>query len=76
MIAELKKVISKVELLTNEEQKQIAKLLEDEMQWDFTLQKTQNQLNDLVSEALHEYKAGKNKQEGSHEDYNNLISQL
>ncbi len=39
MVVELKEVISKVELLGDEEQKQIAKLLEDEMQWDITLQK-------------------------------------
>ncbi len=34
MIAELKEVILKVEQLQDEEQKQIARLLEDEIQWD------------------------------------------
>jgi K+/H+ antiporter YhaU regulatory subunit KhtT len=63
MVVELKEVISKVELLGDEEQKQIAKLLEDEMQWDITLQKTQNQLSNLANEALHEYNAGNTKQE-------------
>ena len=63
MVVELKEVISKVELLGDEEQKQIAKLLEDEMQWDITLQKMQNQLSNLANEALHEYNAGNTKQE-------------
>jgi K+/H+ antiporter YhaU regulatory subunit KhtT len=63
MVAELKEVISKVEQLQEEEQKQIAKLLEDELQWDATFQKTQDQLSNLAQEALAEYKAGKTKNE-------------
>ncbi|MEJ7677932.1 MAG: hypothetical protein WKG06_08730 [Segetibacter sp.] len=58
MIAELKEVISKVEQLDNEEQKQIAKLLEDEIKWESTLQNTQSELSTLAQEALSEYKAG------------------
>ncbi len=38
MIPELKEIISKVEQLKDEEQRQIAKLLEDEIRWDTTLQ--------------------------------------
>ena len=62
MIAELKEVISKVELLDNEEQKQIAKLLENEIKWESTLQNTQSELSNLAQEALSEYKAGKTQQ--------------
>ena len=61
MVAELKEVILKVEQLEDEEQKQIAKLLEDEIQWDTTFQKTQDQLSNLAQEALDEYKIGKAK---------------
>ena len=61
MVAELKEVILKVEQLEDEEQKQIAKLLEDEIQWDTTFQKTQDQLSNLAQEALAEYKIGKAK---------------
>ena len=61
MVAELKEVILKVEQLEDEEQKQIAKLLEDEIQWSTTFQKTQNQLSNLAQEALDEYKIGKAK---------------
>ena len=61
MVAELKEVILKVEQLEDEEQKQIAKLIEDEIQWDTTFQKTQDQLSNLAHEALAEYKIGKAK---------------
>lgn len=61
MITELKEVISKVEKLDNEEQKQIAKLLADEIKWESSLQNTPIQLNNLANEAIAEYKAGKTK---------------
>lgn len=63
MVAELKEVILKVEQLQDEEQKQIAKLLNDEIKWDTTLLNTQDKLSSLAEEAVHEYKAGKTKQE-------------
>ncbi len=63
MIAELKEVILKVEQLKDEEQREIAKLLEDEIKWDTTLLNTQDKLSNLAEEALLEYKAGKTKQE-------------
>ena len=63
MVAELKEVISKVEQLHDEEQKHIAKLLGEELQWETTFQNTQDQLNNLAQEALAEYKAGKTKNE-------------
>lgn len=62
MIAELKEVMSKVEKLDNEEQKQIAKLIEDEIKWENIIQNSQSQLSNLAQEALSEYKAGKTKQ--------------
>jgi K+/H+ antiporter YhaU regulatory subunit KhtT len=63
MVAELKEVISKVEQLQDEEQKQIAKLLGEELQWETTFQNTQDQLSNLAQEALAEYKAGKTNNE-------------
>ncbi len=63
MVAELKEVILKVEQLQDEEQKQIAKMLNDEIKWDTTLLNTQDKLSSLAEEALCEYKAGKTKQE-------------
>ncbi len=62
MIAELKEVMSKVEKLDNEEQKQIAKLIEEEIKWESTIQNSESQLSNLAQEALSEYKAGKTKQ--------------
>ena len=38
MIAELKEVISTIEKLKDEDQREIAKMLSDEMNWDTTLQ--------------------------------------
>jgi K+/H+ antiporter YhaU regulatory subunit KhtT len=63
MIEELKEVISKVEQLHDDEQKQIAKLLDEELQWETTFQNTQDQLSNFAQEALAEYKAGKTKNE-------------
>jgi hypothetical protein len=62
MIAELKEVLSTIEQLKDEDQKQIAKLLKDELSWDTTLQNSQEKLGDLANEALHEYKTGKTQQ--------------
>ncbi len=39
MIAELKEVISKVEQLKEDEQRQIAKMIEEEIKWDTALLK-------------------------------------
>ncbi len=61
MIAELKEVISKVEQLKDEEQREIAKLLEDEIHWDTTLESTEDKLSNIAQEALQEYKHGKTK---------------
>ncbi len=63
MVAELKEVISKVEKLQDDEQKQLAKLLEEEIEWNTTFEKTQNQLSNLAQEAIAEYKAGETRKE-------------
>ena len=52
MVAELKEVISKVEKLDEEEQKRIARMLEEEINWDTTSQNSQEQLSKLSQEAL------------------------
>jgi len=62
MVVELKEVISTIEKLKEEEQREIAKMLNDEMNWDTTLQNSQEKLDNLAQEALGEYKAGKTKQ--------------
>lgn len=63
MIAELKEVIQKVEQLNDEEQRKIAKMLDDELQWDNTLKSTQDKLTKLANEAIKEHQAGKTKRE-------------
>lgn len=55
MVTELKEVISKVEQLDDEEQKRIAKLLEEEITWDNTLKDSSNKLDRLAQEALEEH---------------------
>ena len=62
MVAELKKVISTIERLEDDEQRQIAKMLSDEISWDVTLQNSQEKLSNLAEEALNEYKTGKTQQ--------------
>jgi hypothetical protein len=54
MITELKEVIQKVEQLNDEEQRIIAKMLEDDLQWDSTLRRTHDKLAQLAKEALDE----------------------
>lgn len=55
---ELKEAITKLEQLQDEEQKAIAKLLEEELQWSKTFQSSQTQLSNLANEALDEYRRG------------------
>jgi hypothetical protein len=56
MVAELKEVITKVEQLDEEEQKRIAKLLEDEIIGTQRCKNTQEQLSKLSQEAPNEHK--------------------
>lgn len=62
MISELQEVISKVEQLELDQQKQIAKMFDDEIKWDSTLQESQEKLYILAQEALDEYKSNKTQQ--------------
>ena len=62
LINELKEIIDKVGQLKDEDQKAIAKLLEEELQWNKSIQSSQNQLSDLANEALEEYRKGKTKE--------------
>ncbi|MGZ3975677.1 MAG: hypothetical protein ACXVMI_15510 [Flavisolibacter sp.] len=56
---ELKEAKTKLEQLQDEEQKAIAKLLEEELQWSKTFQSSQTQLSNLANEALDEYRRNK-----------------
>lgn len=59
MITELKEVIAKVEQLKDEDQRQIAKMLNEEIGWDTTLKNSKGHLSKLAQEALNEHKSGK-----------------
>ena len=59
MVTELKKVITKVEKLSSEEQKQIAKLLDDEINWEVCFENNKEQLKILAQEGIEEHKRGK-----------------
>lgn len=59
LTTELKEAIAKVEQLKDEDQKAIAKLLEEELQWNNTFQSSQTQLSNLANEALDKYRSGK-----------------
>ena len=62
MVPELKEVISTIEKLKDEDQKQIAKMLSDELSWNYALQNSQDKLSNLAQEALSEYRSGKTDQ--------------
>ncbi len=62
MVTELKDVLKKVETLHEDEQKQIAHLLQQELLWDNTFKNTQTQLGLLADEALKEFRNGKTTQ--------------
>ena len=61
MISELKKAVEKAEKLSEKEQKVIAQLIVDEINWDKSLTDSSSTLDNLSSEALVEYKKGKTK---------------
>ncbi len=62
MIAELKEVILKVEQLKEDKQREIAKLIEEEMKWDNALHNSGNKLSALAQEAISEHQAGNTQQ--------------
>lgn len=59
MVQELQAVLSKVETLKEEEQRMIAKLLEQEIAWENTLKESHDFLSNLADEALQMHKTGK-----------------
>lgn len=63
MVAELKEVLQKVEQLDVNEQQSIAKMINDELEWENTLNNTKDKLATLAKEAVEEYKSGKTKQQ-------------
>lgn len=62
MITKLKQVISKIGEMKDEEQLQIAKMLSDEINWDRTLQNSEDELSSLAQEAVTEYKNNRTQQ--------------
>jgi ElaB/YqjD/DUF883 family membrane-anchored ribosome-binding protein len=63
MVAELKEVLQKLGQLDSDEQKSIAKMINDELEWENTLKNTQDKLATLAKEAIEEYQSGKTKKE-------------
>lgn len=62
MITELRDVMSKVEQLKDEDQRLIAKMLAEEIEWNSTLQNSKSKLNRLAEEAIEEQQSGKTEQ--------------
>ena len=61
MVDELKKAIGQAEKLSADDQRLIADLIMDEINWDETLKSSEKELSTLAAEALQEYKKGKTK---------------
>jgi hypothetical protein len=61
MVTELKEVLTRVEQLPENEQCIIARMLNEEMQWDATLDNSQDLLSTLAEEGIREHKSGKTK---------------
>ena len=61
MFSEVKNAVEKAEKLSEKEQKVIAQLIVDEINWDKSLTDFTSTLNNLSSEALEEHKKGKTK---------------
>jgi hypothetical protein len=59
MTSQVKKVLEQIERLPMDKQQEIIKLIEDELNWDTTFGKTQEQLSILAKEASQEFNAGK-----------------
>ena len=57
-------MISAIEKLKDDEQRQIAKMLSDEISWDTAFENSSEKLSNLAQEVINEYKAGKTKQTG------------
>jgi hypothetical protein len=56
---QLERAIHQIEKLPESKQIEIAKLIQDELNWDATILQSQDQLASLAKGALKEYKEGK-----------------
>ena len=56
MVDELKNIITKIEELDEDSQRQIAKMLESEINFDSSLENSPQKLHFLAQEAVEEYK--------------------
>ncbi len=61
MIQELEIAIKKASLLSETQQKEIAKIIVDEIGWEASFDSSQHKLLSLAEEAKQEYKAEKTK---------------
>jgi len=59
MTTALKNILSKIDALSVREQNAIASLLKQELEWQKSYDKSQQQLSSLASEALSEYRKSK-----------------
>ncbi|MEI6509218.1 MAG: hypothetical protein WCO54_12095 [Bacteroidota bacterium] len=57
----LEKAVEQLKKLPNKEQDELAKLIIDEISWDYSFEKSEDKLSHLAKEALVEYKSGKTK---------------
>lgn len=57
----LEKAVEQLKKLPNKEQDELAKFILDEINWDYSFDKSQEKLSQLAKEALAEYKTGKTK---------------
>lgn len=61
MSEELKKAIDKAKQLPESQQKALAEMILNEIEWELSFQSSQSTLSSLAKEALSEYKDGKTK---------------
>jgi len=57
----LEKAVEQLKKLPSKEQDELAKLIIDEINWDYSFDKSEGKLSGLAKEALAEYKTGKTK---------------
>lgn len=58
MIDQVKRAIEQIEMLPVDRQLEIAQLILDELKWNETFERSQNELSTLAREALEEYESG------------------
>ena len=54
----MKNAVVLIEKLPKQRQLEIAQLILDELQWDESFERSQNELSSLASDALKEYESG------------------